>query len=71
MKLSNEKSNPILDFGMLTHMAILLKSKSASPKTTNSENKSAKQRQTASERPEQTHRTKRLSKNTKEISLIR
>jgi hypothetical protein len=32
------------------------------------ENKSAKQEQTASERPEQTYRTKRVSKNTKEIS---
>jgi hypothetical protein len=32
MKLRNEKSNPTLDFGMLTPMKIIRKSKSSSPK---------------------------------------
>ena len=39
----------------------------SSPKTIKSENTSVKQEPTASERPKQTHKTKRIIRNTKKL----
>jgi hypothetical protein len=68
METINEKTNPTSDFHIQTTMVMLQTNPISKSKTLKTANTSVKQGQIAQERPKQTHRTKRMSENTNQIS---